>query len=114
MHRNPLYWKDADAFVPERFIVGTQAADEDEKLRDVHDMPLSMTYLPFGRGARSCIGEKFAMTQLLTVTSLFYHQYEVVLAPDCDCTPLLAGAVTTKPTHLQVHLKSYDINNSHQ
>ena len=45
LHRHPRYWKDPDAFRPERF----DAAHESERPR--------FAYMPFAAGPRHCIGE---------------------------------------------------------
>lgn len=42
LHRHPSYWNDAEVFDPERFAAGQTIAPE--------------SYLPFGKGPRTCIG----------------------------------------------------------
>lgn len=51
MHRHPRLWTDPDAFDPERF------SPENEKR-----IP-RLAYMPFGAGARICIGMRFAETE---------------------------------------------------
>jgi cytochrome P450 len=51
LHRNPAYWTDPDAFIPERFAPGAPS-----------DRP-KHAYLPFGGGPRICIGNSFAMME---------------------------------------------------
>lgn len=53
LHRHPAYWPQADAFMPERF------SREQEARRNRY------TYLPFSAGPRHCIGERFAMTEMM-------------------------------------------------
>ena len=52
LHRDPLAYPDADAFRPERFANGT---------------PDSAPFLPFGGGARRCLGEPLAHAMIASV-----------------------------------------------
>ena len=51
IHRDPQLWPDPTRFDPDRFLPAH------ERARD------RWTYLPFGGGPRSCIGERFAMLE---------------------------------------------------
>ena len=53
LHRHPRYWHDPDAFIPERF------ASEQEAERP------RFAYMPFAAGPRHCIGETFALYEML-------------------------------------------------
>ena len=53
LHRHPRYWTDPDAFMPERF------ASEHEAERP------RFAYMPFAAGPRHCIGEAFALYEML-------------------------------------------------
>ncbi|MBW4051868.1 MAG: cytochrome P450 [Proteobacteria bacterium] len=53
LHRHPRYWKDPDAFLPDRF------APEHEAQRP------RFAYMPFAAGPRHCIGETFALYEML-------------------------------------------------
>jgi cytochrome P450 len=53
LHRHPRYWHDPDAFIPERF------ASEHEAERP------RFAYMPFAAGPRHCIGETFALYEML-------------------------------------------------
>ena len=59
IHRHPRYWEEPDAFRPERF------APEQEAQRPRY------VYLPFAAGPRHCIGETFALYEMLM------HLYKV-------------------------------------
>lgn len=67
MHRNPKYFKDPEQFIPERF--------EDKSKR----LP-SYAYTPFSAGARNCIGQKFAVLEMLSVVSKVLRKYELLPA----------------------------------
>jgi cytochrome P450 len=63
-HRDPRYWDEPEAFRPERF--GKQAALEIEEF----------AYFPFARGgARSCVGERFAMLEGELVISRIIERF---------------------------------------
>jgi cytochrome P450 len=57
--RTPLFWKDGDKFIPERWIVGA-AGYEEYHAYDRHDV-----FQAFGTGPRACIGKKY-VTQILS------------------------------------------------
>ncbi|KAK9827982.1 hypothetical protein WJX81_005128 [Elliptochloris bilobata] len=53
MHRNPAYWQDPEAYLPERYMPGTpEAAAVPEH-----------GWVPFGEGTRACIGLRFALEE---------------------------------------------------
>jgi cytochrome P450 len=68
-HHAPGHWQDPESFDPERFVKGS------EKLRT------PFTYLPFGGGPRVCIGNHYAMLQVLMILSELVRRYDFELAP---------------------------------
>ena len=50
MHRNPDLWEDAKSFKPERFMTSKKITDN---------------FFPFGAGPRMCIGNHFAMMEMV-------------------------------------------------
>jgi cytochrome P450 len=68
-HHAPAHWQSPESFDPERFTKGS------EKLR----MPF--TYLPFGGGPRVCIGNHYAMLQILMILSNLLRNYDFQLTP---------------------------------
>jgi cytochrome P450 len=71
-HHAKSRWEDADVFRPERFV------KENEKLRT------PFTYLPFGGGPRVCIGNQYAMLQILMILSTLLRRYDFELTPGQD------------------------------
>lgn len=66
IHRNKSIWgDDADEFKPERFLP--------ESFAKIH----SRAYLPFLRGARNCIGKKYALNSMKVYLSHFFRNFEV-------------------------------------
>jgi cytochrome P450 len=68
-HHAPRHWPDAGTFDPERFVKGS------EKLRT------PFTYLPFGGGPRVCIGNQYAMLQILMILSDLLRRYDFQIEP---------------------------------
>ena len=68
-HHAKSRWDNVDDFQPERF------AKENEKQRT------PFTYLPFGGGPRVCIGNQYAMLQMLMILSVLVRRYDFELVP---------------------------------
>ncbi|MEO0337697.1 MAG: cytochrome P450 [Bacteroidota bacterium] len=82
-HHHKDYWKNPDAFQPERF-------DE------AHKANLNnAAYLPFGAGPRLCIGNSFAMMEMQLVLARMIARYDVELLSDEEVKP--KALVTLKP-----------------
>lgn len=63
IHRHPDFWKNPEAFIPERFL------DENTKF--------SKNYFPFGAGPRMCIGNNFAMYEMSLAIIALVEQFEI-------------------------------------
>lgn len=80
IHRHPKLWDKPDHFFPERFAEGSRQ--------------YSAQYFPFGAGPRKCIGNNFAMAEMvIAITELVSHfkikpEFEAI-----EITPL----ITLKP-----------------
>uniref|UniRef100_A0ACD5YBB2 Uncharacterized protein n=1 Tax=Avena sativa TaxID=4498 RepID=A0ACD5YBB2_AVESA len=67
--------------------------------------PQLHSYLPFGAGARTCLGQGFAMAELKVLLALILSSFEVALSPAYHHSPALRLVV--EPEHgVQVILKS--------
>lgn len=83
VHRNPRVWSDATAFRPERFL-------------NVTGSPFNLPgYLPFGMGARYCIGRPLAMHEIGIVIARLFDKFEVRLSRPAK--PDLLTAFTLRP-----------------
>ena len=83
-HRDPRFWRDPDAFRPERWSNGESDA-----------LP-KFAYFPFGGGTRVCIGEAFAWTELVLVLATIARRRRFEAAP--GLTSLTAQpSVTLRP-----------------
>jgi cytochrome P450 len=69
LHRLPGFWKDPEAFDPERFLPERSA-----------DRP-RFVYLPFGAGPRQCIGNHFALIEAHLIVATLAQRYRLHLVP---------------------------------
>ncbi|KAF0703770.1 Aste57867_7528 [Aphanomyces stellatus] len=102
IHRNPRYWANPEAFVPERFLDGSPEWLADEALR--HTKSHAYVYMPFSIGSGSCIGQKFAMAEMAVVTAVFLSQFEFGLTKDTNLRHRFTGTVL-RPVHLDMTVK---------
>jgi cytochrome P450 len=68
-HRDPRYFDNADACIPERW-------DSDLSKR----LP-RFAYFPFGGGARLCIGQPFAMIEVVLLLARIAQQFRLTMVP---------------------------------
>jgi len=68
LHRHPRYWRDPEAFDPERFAPEHEA-----------DRP-RFAYMPFAAGPRHCIGETFALYEMLVHLYKVARRYRLIRA----------------------------------
>jgi cytochrome P450 len=83
-HRLPEFWERPDEFRPERF-----AADRTNR----HEF----AYLPFAAGPRGCIGEGFAMSEIVLVLATVLQRYRLRPAPGLVVEP--APLITLRPRY---------------
>jgi cytochrome P450 len=69
LHRHPRFWPEPDAFRPERF------APENEATRP------RFAYMPFAAGPRHCIGESFALYEMLMHLYKVARHYRLTYLP---------------------------------
>ena len=81
LHRHEKLWSDPNAFIPQRFMTGTP--------------PDRFAYLPFGVGARVCIGAHFALVEATLALAKIIAAFRVSLVDKEPVLPI--GVVTTQP-----------------
>lgn len=64
IHRHSGFWKQPNEFIPERFL--------DENIK------FSKNYFPFGAGSRMCIGNNFAMYEMILAIIALVEQFEII------------------------------------
>jgi cytochrome P450 len=82
LHRHEKLWHDPNAFDPSRFMTGTP--------------PDRFAYLPFGVGARVCIGAHFAVVEATLALARLIGAFRVSLVDKEPVMPI--GVVTTQPS----------------
>jgi cytochrome P450 len=82
LHRHEKLWRDPDSFIPSRFLPGAPSPDR-------------FAYLPFGVGARVCIGAHFALTEATLALAKLIGAFRVELPDQEPVMPV--GVVTTQP-----------------
>jgi cytochrome P450 len=83
LHRHRLLWRDPDTFDPTRFL-GKARTEIDR-----------YAYIPFGAGARTCIGSAFALQEATLVLAAIMKNFSLHLVPNHEVRPLLR--VTLRP-----------------
>jgi cytochrome P450 len=93
VHRDPRVWEAPDEFRPERFA-GTPN-------------PRRGTYLPFGDGPRSCVGNRFAEAEIRIVLATLLPRVELSLVdpgpvrPEGDATLRPSGCLRMVVRHIR-------------
>jgi len=62
LHRHEKYWKNPDAFQPERFLPGAAKPDK-------------FTYIPFSVGHRVCLGKRFGLVEGITCLAVIARAF---------------------------------------
>lgn len=76
IHRSEKYWENAEQFQPERF-------QNNEKV--------SSFYFPFGAGPRKCIGNNFAMYEIILVLNQLLKDFKIIkVKDDIEIFPLIS------------------------
>jgi cytochrome P450 len=82
LHRHRRYWPRPDAFEPERWLAAGP-------------LPKEARYIPFGKGARVCPGEKFAWVEMRAIIPTLLSRARLRLLDGRRPKPL--GALTSRP-----------------
>ncbi|WP_415189869.1 cytochrome P450 [Psychroserpens sp.] len=93
IHRHPKLWERPNVFMPERFVEGSR--------------PFSSQYFPFGAGPRKCIGNNFAMFEMIIAVTELVSKFKMQADfNEIDITPL----ITLKPKNAFLRFENRDSN----
>ena len=70
VQRHKAYWKEPDAFRPERFLPGTA------------EPPPKFAYLPFSAGARVCLGARFGLVEAVLCLATLARDFRLKPVPE--------------------------------
>lgn len=84
LHHMAELWPDPEAFRPERFLRGANAAI------------VPRSFIPFGTGMRACIGRGLALMEMSVVLSMLLTRFDVQLVSD-DAPLSLTAAYSMQP-----------------
>lgn len=89
LHRYADFWEDPDAFKPERFRKTTR--------KEISDY-----YYPFGAGPRMCVGNNFAMYEMIMTVALLLRNYKL----STEITSVeINPQISLKPLRVPLHFK---------
>ena len=78
LHRDSRFWESPDHFIPERFST-------------IDKNRLSDYYFPFGAGPRMCVGNNFAMYEMVLVVAEILKNYSIEpMTEDVELNPLIS------------------------
>jgi cytochrome P450 len=85
IHHDERWWPDPELFDPTRF------------LGDAGKNRPRSAYLPFGGGRRICIGQSFALMEMVLMAAIMSQRFTFDLAPDFHVE--LEATLTLRPKH---------------
>ncbi|MEU2234077.1 bifunctional cytochrome P450/NADPH--P450 reductase [Streptomyces vietnamensis] len=89
LHRDPAVWDQPEAFDPDRFAP--------ERMGEIPEY----AWMPFGHGARACIGRPFALQEATLVLALMLQRFDLELA-DPGYQLSIQESLTIKPKNLAI------------
>lgn len=91
-HRDPKWFENPDAFIPERFA--------GDMLKQIPEF----AYFPFGGGPRICTGYNFALLEAVLVLATVGQKYKLSLVEGTEVVPL--PLVTLRAHNLQMKIEA--------
>ncbi|KAJ1974439.1 hypothetical protein H4R35_003608 [Dimargaris xerosporica] len=96
LHFDDRLWTDPLTFQPDRFLVA-----------DAHGSNDKHNWLPFGMGARKCLGTNFAMHEMRVIATMMLRCFEWSLPADTLHADIRSPAFGTfSPTDVVLHLRA--------
>ena len=80
MYRDPNLWENPDTFDPLRFMRNTEHRQRRH----------SYQFIPFGGGKRSCIGNHFALMEMLVIICCIFQRFGFTFVSDQTVCPFIS------------------------
>ncbi len=94
IHRHPAHWEDPESFRPERFAAGAEQARH------------RYAYFPFSAGPRHCVGETFAIFEMVMHLSMAARRFRLRLhPPEAAQQPIEFEALINLRTQRDLHMR---------
>jgi cytochrome P450 family 97 subfamily B polypeptide 3 len=113
LHRSPDLWENPEQYDPTRWerpfrnpsVVGWDGYDPD-KISGLYpnEQAADFAFLPFGGGARKCVGDQFAMMEAAVTLSILLKNYNFELAIPADDVGMKTGATIHTMNGLQMRV----------
>ncbi|MEV7422104.1 cytochrome P450 [Streptomyces sp. NPDC091212] len=87
LHRRPDLYNEPDRFDPDRWLDG---------------QPDRATYIPFGAGARKCIGDQFALTEAILALTAIVARWELTPVGDQPFQPKVETSLSSRGLNLRL------------
>ena len=84
IHRNPDFWPNPTRFDPERFLDGNKSTHR-------------LAFMPFGAGARKCIGNNLAVMEGQLILATLAQRFRFSLERPDTAPPVLEQSITLRP-----------------
>ncbi|WP_406378662.1 cytochrome P450 [Streptomyces sp. NBC_01618] len=95
LHRDPALFPDPLSFNPDRWLEDAQAKAFTPG-----------AYLPFGAGKHKCIGDRFALTELVTAIATIVRRLRFELPPNQTVRPVAEATVRPSTLLMTVHQRN--------
>ena len=93
LHTDAQVWEDPHQFDPDRF--------SPERMGEIPEY----AWMPFGHGARACIGRPFALQEATLVLAMMLQRFDISLT-DPDYEMKIAESLTIKPKDLTIRART--------
>ncbi|MEV7433942.1 cytochrome P450 [Streptomyces griseoviridis] len=93
LHRRPDLYTDPDRFDPDRWLDG---------------QPDRATYIPFGAGARKCIGDQFALSEAILALTAIVDRWDLSPVGDQPFRPKVETSLSSRGLRLRLTARRRD------
>eukprot|EP01038_Epipyxis_sp_PR26KG_P008230 gene8230-11138_t len=113
IHRSNELWENPNEFDPERFLKpfsnpswpGWEGYKPNTNTLYPNEVHADFAYLPFGGGARKCIGDQFACLEAAVTLAMIFRKYDFTLAIKPEDVGIYTGATIHTRNGLMMNVK---------